>query len=215
MRENSAVVNIYPLVTQHSYGKSPFRVDFSIKTSDFPWLCQITRGYPVKILLGTPVIPCPLHPHLSCKASFYELSESCYLCRPRHVMSLLLRWQWFFGTLRQSNMVCWNIDHLYVIFLATKLHLVSGFSIAMFDYQRVTPIPRPLNFEVCGHVLHSLGINTTWQFGQQRLWFNTWPLRWTTHLLATVFGIESRFIWEKVSNIRKEEMYGAVDKGRC
>ena len=31
--------------------------------------------------LGPPVDTC--HPHLSCKASFNELSESCYLCHPQ------------------------------------------------------------------------------------------------------------------------------------
>ena len=30
---------IYPLVIWHSYGKSPFIVDFPMKNSDFPQLC--------------------------------------------------------------------------------------------------------------------------------------------------------------------------------
>ena len=37
----------------------------------------------------------------------------------------------------ESNMACWTMDHLQVIFLARNLHSYRGFSIAKFDYRRV------------------------------------------------------------------------------
>ena len=39
----------YPLLISHSHGKSPFLIGKPSINGHFPWLCKITRGYPLRI----------------------------------------------------------------------------------------------------------------------------------------------------------------------